>query len=202
MRAGLALLGLLLGGVSSSASSDPARATWPNALAALFAGVDRLQLDNTNLASHLSPAIVLGPAKCNTAKMPSAGSQAPVTNAVIAYGDDQACDTRTPVALLEFYIEATSAAPIIQLRTDLISRLQHPCFDGQLPTDPRRRAPARVETAWKLHGYMVTLVQEEGTPEAIAVAAFATALSPGPGVAAGYAKLRADYLAGLPASCR
>lgn len=175
---------------------------WADTLATIFASVDVTGLDNANLPDRLKPAIVLTAAKCFTGRLPDATSAAPVTSAIIAYGDDAACDEPTPVALMEFGVEAKDTTPIKRIRSILAGRLGKPCFDGVLPDDPRRRAPARSEIGWRTKGYAITLVQESGSPGVASLAAFATGLRPGPGVAAGYTALRSEYLANLPTSCR
>lgn len=184
---------------SAHASDAPG---WADTLAMIFARVDAPGLDNTHLPERLKGAIILTKAKCRTGRLPDVSSAAPVTSAIIAYGDDAACDKPTPVALMEFGVEANDSTPITRIRSVLGRQLGKPCFDGVLPYDPRRRAPARSEAGWRTEGYVITLVRESGSPAAASLAAFATGLRPGPGVAVGYMALRTEYLGNLPASCR
>ncbi len=172
---------------------------WPASLAHFLSAPDVLV--STTLASAIAPAIQMDKASCQTARLPGAASNAPVSTSVIAYEDDQACNRPTRLVLLEFSLAARPDA-LARFTASLHALLPASCFSGDLPSDPRRHAPVRHLLAWKLSGRVVTAGTQAGDPETMSVALLQTghaATFPAGTLAA---QVTQDFLRALPAACR
>ena len=174
-------------------------ADWPEGLARVF--TNTATLTNENLAAHLGPYVRFDPAPCATARMPSAKSPVPIANALIAYADDNACNSATPLVLMQIYIDSRSAAQVDQLRSAMGALLPSPCFSGEVLPDARRHAPPRSLIAWKQQNRIITWAMEAGNPKSVALSLLISDSASGAGGGATDRGVADRFLASLPLSC-
>ena len=157
--------------------------------------------NNLNLSMDLLPYVVFDAQTCATARLPTAASQVPITSAVISFQNADACNVATPLAVLQFYIEASSAAQIAEFKSALAGDLPAPCFIGQsAQADTRRHAPPRLITAWRTSAEVIVLASEQGIDDAVALSLLART-SNHDVMKPGVEELRHGIENGLPAAC-
>ena len=180
----------------AQASSAP---NWPASLARFLSASD--VLTSTNLAGALAPAIRLDAAGCQTARLPGAASEAPVSASVVAYEDDQACNRPTRLVLLTVSLDAEPGL-LGAFGDALHNAFPAPCFAGDLTPEKRRHAPVRHLEAWRLPGRIVTIGTQAGDPDSVSVALLQTGPTAPSGAATAAAQLAQDFRDGLPAGCK
>ncbi len=184
--------------VAQAARAAPAP-DWPASLARFLSASD--VLTSTNLAGALAPVIRLDAAGCQTARLPGAASEAPVSASVVAYEDDQACNRPTRLVLLTVSLDATPS--LLAAFTDALhTALPPPCFSGDLAPEPRRHAPVRHLVAWRLPGRIVTIGTQAGDSGSASVALLQTGHTATPDHATPAVRLAQDFRASLPAGCK
>ena len=174
-----------------------AQIDWPDALAKSFAA--QTVLTNLNLAGQLAPVIRFSQAPCRTAQVPDDSSVVAVITSVVIFGDDAACNRSTDLILLQVSLSA-SPSQLDRLKALLSARLPAACFDGDMPTDPRRHAPVRHLLIWTTPARIVTFGTEAGDSTTAAVTLLQWRPSTFETTTAEQAW--STFVAGLPKPCR
>ena len=192
---------LLLTGAASTAPPPP----WIDGLAAILADASHPPPTSSDLPERFAPFLLFDKARCRTMRLPAStqpgpgtSTAVPIVSALVAYDDDAACDGATRLQLLQFTVRASDAV-VGQMQASLAARLPAACFDGPLPSEPRRRAPPRTLVGWRAPSRVVLLARDEGAP---GTATLSLLILPDPAATIPAGGLRDEVLAGLPASCR
>ncbi len=140
-------------------------ARWPSELARSFRTTAGVDLTNKNVEAYFAPWVTLSGPNCKSARVSPGVSARPVSSTLIVFADNSACNTPTPLVLLQLYLEA-EPAEIRSFHASLISEMPSSCFTGVLPTaDPRRHAPTRRAMMWRLGSRTIVSIDEDGIPD-------------------------------------
>ncbi len=146
----------------TSIASD---AKWPSGLARSFRTMAGVNLTNKNIEAYFAPWVASSGSNCKSGRVSPPVSSRPVSSSLIVFADNGACNTPTPVVLLQLYLEA-DPAEIRRFHASLISEMPSSCFAGILPpADPRRHAPTRRAMMWRLGSHTIVSIDEDGIPD-------------------------------------